>query len=1117
MNKETIGWIDIIFKMYKQSHPHGSEIVKDASSRTEVRERLLDYFNRLEEVHKRVSESKSKTGENMLKNFYYDLYVIKPENIPEAYFQNQVRIARERGMGNITLTEEDRKRYADAAIEDQKLTLDKWIEYFLYDDESKSYEMWEKYWVFQGLQSLGKYDKETKKFAKRDDTTVYPFPPVEKEYIFTTIHLMEEYIKSKTGDEEIKAALGNANFKQIYEYVIKQSMLKGECKSKTIEGKWVKYEQGSDYHVLRDSLQGYYTGWCTAAGESFARGQLANGDFYVYYSLDENGDAKVPRIAIRMDGKNKIGEIRGIADGQNMESEMMPILNKKLDEFPDKDNYLKRVHDMDLLTLIDKKTSHGKELSLDEIRFLYEVDREIIGFGYKKDPRINEIKQKRNKVKDYNLVFKYNKEFNGDLDLSGLTSAEGLDLSGVNIGGALYLNNLTSAEGLDLSGVNIGGALYLNNLTSAEGLKLPESIGGNLYLWHLMNAKGLELPKSIGGDLNLSGLTSAEGLDLSGVNIGGVLDLSGLTSAEGLDLTGANIGGLNLSGLTSAEGLDLSGVNIGGALYLNNLTSAEGLKLPESIGGNLYLWHLMNAKGLELPKSIGGDLNLSGLTSAEGLDLSGVNIGGVLDLSGLTSAEGLDLTGVNIGGLNLSGLTSAEGLDLSGANIGGLDLSGLTSAEGLDLTGANIGGLDLSGLTSAEGLDLSGAHIDGAVDLRGLTSAEGLDLSGVNIGGALDLSGLTSAEGLDLTGANIGGLNLSGLTSAEGLDLSGVNIGSALDLSGLTSAKDLDLSGAHIGSALDLSGLTSAEGLDLSGAHIYGGVDLNSLTSAKDLDLSGAHIGSALVLSGLTSAEGLDLSGVNIGGGLNLSGLTSVEGLDLSGANIGGLDLSGLTSAKDLDLSGAHIGWNLYLCGLTSAEGLDLSGVNIGGALFLNNLTSAEGLDLSGAHIHGLDLRSLTSAEGLMLPYDFELNNLFCNDDIKEEIRNNHDKYFAKPPVEEEFNEAVAQKFNDETETLIINGNGDKKVAYVKKYDGTVEKIPYSKNMDKFIGEQKSAMERGESSRFFEISSDPEVAKGQVEALEEIINRNNNLDSADNSKQSDENVVDESMNVHRTR
>ena len=944
MNKETIGWIDIIFKMYKQSHPHGSEIVKDASSRTEVRERLLDYFNRLEEVHKRVAESKSKTGENMLKNFYYDLYVIKPENIPEAYFQNQVRIARERGMGNITLTEEDRKRYADAAIEDQKLTLDKWIDYFLYDEEGKSWEMWEKYWVFQGLQSLGKYDKETKKFAKRDDTTVYPFPPVEKECISATIHLMEEYVKSKNGDEEIKSALGRGDFKQLYEYSIKQSMLKGEYQSKTIEGEWVKYEQGSDYHVLRDSLQGYYTGWCTAAGESFARDQLAGGDFYVYYSLDENGDAKVPRIAIRMNGKDRIGEIRGIADGQNIESEMMPILNKKLDEFPDKDNYLKRVHDMDLLTLIDRKVSYNMELSVDEIRFLYEMDSEILGFGYKEDPRINEIKQKRNKAKDYTLMFKYSKDFNRDLDLRLFTSAEGLDLSGANIRGTLNLSGLTSAKGLDLSGV------------------------------------------SIAGNLNLSDLTNANGLDLSGANIRGTLNLSGLTSAKGLDLSGVNIGGyLDLSGLASAEGLDLSGANIG------------------------------------------GDLDLSGLTNTNGLDLSGVSIGRFLILSSLTSVEGLDLSGTNIKSyVDLGGLISAKGLDLSGAHIGSLNLSSLTSVEGLDLSGTNIGSLNLRGLTSAKDLDLSGAHIGEYVVLSSLTSAESLNLSGANVGRYLNLSGLTNAEGLDLSGVNIGGyLDLSGLVSAEGLDLSGVNIGSYLDLSGLVSAEGLDLSGANIGEYVDLSGLISAEGLKLP---------------------------------------------ENIGG-VNLSGLTSAEGLELP-ENIGEVALNGLTSAEGLKLP-KSIDW----------------------------------LDLSG----------LTSAEGLMLPYDFDLDNLCCNDDIKEEIRNNHDKYFAKPPVEEELNEAAAQKFNDETEALVINGNGDKKVAYVKKYDGTVEKIPYSKNMDKFIGEQKSAMERGESSRFFEISSDPEVAKGQVEALEEIINRNNNLDSADNSKQSDENVVDESMNVHRTR
>lgn len=260
MDNEAMNWIDIISKMYKNLHT-SQRVMHVSKESDKKRERLLNYFNRLEEVHKRVSESKSKTGENILKSFYYDLYIIKPEDIPESYFQNQVRIARERGMGNIVLTEQDRQRMTNQIIEDQKETLDKWIEYFLYDDESKSYEMWEKYWVFQGLQNLGKYDKESGKFSKRDKTTVYPFPPVERECIFTTLHLMEDYIKNKNGDDEIRSALGSGNFKQLYEYTIKQRMLKGENKSIATEGKWIKYDQGSDYTILRNSLQGYYTGW----------------------------------------------------------------------------------------------------------------------------------------------------------------------------------------------------------------------------------------------------------------------------------------------------------------------------------------------------------------------------------------------------------------------------------------------------------------------------------------------------------------------------------------------------------------------------------------------------------------------------------------------------------------------------------------------------------------------------------------------------------------------------------------------------------------------------------------------------------------------------------------
>ena len=508
-NEMRNGWIDIISKMYKDLH--NSERVLHVSKESDKkRERLLNYFNRLEKIHKRVSESKNKSDEKLLKGFYYDLYVIKPEDIPESYFQNQVKLARERGYGNIELTNEDKKRMTDQVIEDQKHSLDKWIEYFLYDEESKSYEMWEKYWVFQGLQNLGKYDKKTYKFSKRDKTTVYPFPPVEREFIFTTLHLMEDYIKDKKGDEEIKSALGSGNFKMLYEYVIKQSMLKDKLQSNTTSGKWVKYEQGSDYNILRDSLQGYYTGWCTAAGENFAKSQLAGGDFYVYYSFDNNGEAKIPRIAIRMDGKNKIGEIRGIADRQNMEPEMMPILEEKLKEFPDRDKYLKKEHDMKLLTLIDKKVNNNIELTLDELKFLYEIDSKIEGFGYEKDPRINEIKNKRNIKKDCALIFDVKEEevalsqeeweenqnkfkiFVSDLYLYGLTSADGLVLP-QSVVGNLFLDNLTSAEGLILP-QSIVGNLFLDNLTSADGLVLPQNVGGNLDLWYLTSAEGLILP-----------------------------------------------------------------------------------------------------------------------------------------------------------------------------------------------------------------------------------------------------------------------------------------------------------------------------------------------------------------------------------------------------------------------------------------------------------------------------------------------------------------------------------------------------------------------------------------------------------------------------------------------
>ena len=586
-------WLDMISKVYTNLH-NSDRVLRASNVSDKKRERLLKYFERLEELHNRVSETRSVNGEKLLKSFYYDLYVIKPENIPDAYFQNQVRLAKELGYGNIKLTAEAKKGMIEEVIDDQKKTLDKWIEYFLYDEESKSYEMWEKYWVFQGLQSLGKYDKETSKFSKRDKTTVYPFPSVEREYIFITLKLMEDFLKDKKSEEDIKQALSTGNFKLLYEYVIKQSLFREEQQSNSTDGKWIKYEQGSDYNILRNSLQGYYTGWCTAAGENFAKDQLAGGDFYVYYSLDKNGEAKVPRIAIRMDGKDKIGEIRGIADNQNMEPEMMPILEEKLKEFPDRDKYLKKEHDMKLLTLIDKKVNNNIELTLDELKFLYEIDGKITGFGYWEDPRIEEIKRKRNKRRDYSLIFNVKEEEVALFKEEWLNNPEKFKVLLDNI----YLDSLTSTDGLVLPQY-VDGNIGLHYLTSAEGLVLPQYVGGTIDLHYLTSAEGLVLPQHVGNSIDLHSLTSAEGLVLP-ESIGGDIYLNSLTSAEGLVLPKYVGGFIDLSSLASAEGLVLP-ESIGGDIYLNSLTSAEGLVLPKSIGGRIVLSRLRTTEDLKLP------------------------------------------------------------------------------------------------------------------------------------------------------------------------------------------------------------------------------------------------------------------------------------------------------------------------------------------------------------------------------------------------------------------------------------------------------------------------------------------------------------------------------------
>ena len=187
---------------------------------------------------------------------------------------------------------------------------------------------------------------------------------------------------------------------------------------------------------------------------------------------------------------DRIAEIRGIEHDQHLDPYIGEVLESKIQDesaFPNSKEYMQGAEDMKQVTAIEAKLgaryndleakflgydTPNVELTTEELRFIYGLDRQIVSLGYGEDPRIEQIQNARNMINDLNYIFEGIELYEGDLDLSRLTSAEGLTLP-TSVGGDLDLQYLTSAEGLTLP-TSVGGYLNLTRLTRAEKQKLRE-------------------------------------------------------------------------------------------------------------------------------------------------------------------------------------------------------------------------------------------------------------------------------------------------------------------------------------------------------------------------------------------------------------------------------------------------------------------------------------------------------------------------------------------------------------------------------------------------------------------------------------------------------------------
>ena len=391
------------------------------------RERIQNYLDRFKEIVDRKDPKERDRGMEALKQILHEKFVIRPEEVPEAVFLLEQRIAREQGHGDIEITDEYRKQKTQQIINNQTQSLDKWIDYLA--SSEAQYPDWAKYWAFRSMLEMGKLEKgtdnegkEIARFKKRTKDTAASFPPVNPRALAMTIGVLrgrlEEKIKPKKerqsvenesirlNDKEFQDLLSTENFSKIYtQFLIEMPEYSTEGLQE-IRGEWIKYEQDSNAAPLVKSIEGYPLEWCTV-DLATAQGQLNGGDFYVYYSINEAGDAVIPRLAMRMK-YDQIDEISGIAPGQNLDPYILPALEEKLKEFgPEADVYRKKVADMKLLTTIENKVKKGEELTKVELIFLYEVNTPIQGFSGE-DPRVEELKEQRDFTADYRILFERN-------------------------------------------------------------------------------------------------------------------------------------------------------------------------------------------------------------------------------------------------------------------------------------------------------------------------------------------------------------------------------------------------------------------------------------------------------------------------------------------------------------------------------------------------------------------------------------------------------------------------------------------------------------------------------------------------------------------------------------
>ncbi|TAN57089.1 hypothetical protein EPN15_05500 [Patescibacteria group bacterium] len=413
---------------------------KDAAKRKEIRtgeegifedrsRRIEAYIERLEEIFTHPdAKTRERRTDIFKEKFLYPAVIVKEENFPESYFEYQKQLAKERGIGDIEFSPEDKQKAVADVQEAQRKSLDAWIDHLADDDCHYPADI--KYFVAQGILKTGKFDEKAYRFSDREKSTTASFRQIDHEALAMVMGALEAVHHHKRRESSYHSELldlmkRNKDFGSMYAEAMRY-LDKEASKDKALEitdGEWRVFSQGSDPRELVNAFAGKRAFLCLGnIGD--ASGYLKQGDVQVYFSNNRAGEPVWPRAAIAIKPETGAYELRGTYNSnEDIDPEIAKtdIIKERLatikngESFAKKDADMKKVTELyELCFKIDKKTEEktylNPELTKDDLIFLYEIDAPIEGFGYEKDPRVAELRAQRNPEEDMLTIFECSRE-----------------------------------------------------------------------------------------------------------------------------------------------------------------------------------------------------------------------------------------------------------------------------------------------------------------------------------------------------------------------------------------------------------------------------------------------------------------------------------------------------------------------------------------------------------------------------------------------------------------------------------------------------------------------------------------------------------------------------------